>query len=84
MIKDQCISVTDLRTKTKECLAGIDKAPKYIFINNKPTAVLIDIDTYEEMTKPQLIELHKNEVSSELLKEAQKAKKTSKSELMDI
>ncbi|PIR55260.1 hypothetical protein COU74_02560 [Candidatus Peregrinibacteria bacterium CG10_big_fil_rev_8_21_14_0_10_36_19] len=84
MIKDQCISVTDLRTKTKECLAGIDKAPKYIFINNKPTAVLLDIDTYEEMTRPQLIELNKDQVTQELIKEAQKAKKISKSDLLDI
>ena len=84
MIKDQCVSVTDLRTKTKECLSGIDKAPKYIFINNKPVAVLINIDTYEEMTKPQLIELSTDEVSQELLNEAKKAKKTSQKELLDI
>lgn len=84
MIKSQCVSVTDLRTKTKECLSGIDKAPKYIFINNKPVAVLVDIDEYEEITKHQLIELSKDSVSTELLKEAQKAKKTSKKDLLDI
>jgi len=84
MIKDQCVSVTDLRTKTKECLSGIDKAPKYIFVNNKPVAVLVNIDAYESMTKPQLIELSTDEVSQELLNEAKKAKKTSQKELLDI
>ena len=84
MIKDQCVSITDLRTKTKECLTGIAKAPKYIFINNKPIAVLVDIDEYEEMTKPQLVELNRNEVSQELKAEAAKAKEAQKSELLNI
>ena len=84
MLKDQCVSVTDLRTKTKECLSGIKKAPKYIFINNKPVAVLVNIDAYESMTRPELIELNKDEVSQELLKKAEKARRTSKKELLDI
>lgn len=84
MIKDQCVSVTDLRTKTKECLIGIDKAPKYIFINNKPVAVLLDIDEYEDMIKPQLFELTKDAVTKDLLNEAEKARKTAKNDLLDI
>ena len=55
MIKDQCISVTDLRTKTKQCIDESKKEPKYIFINNKPVAVLINMTEYENnFIKPKL------------------------------
>lgn len=85
MIKDQCISVTDLRTKTKTCLEGLDKEPKYIFINNKPVAVILDIVEYEKtFLKPDLIELKKAEVGDKLAKEAALARKTGKKELVDI
>ena len=77
MIKDQCISVTDLRTKTKTCLEDLEKEPKYIFINNKPIAVIVDIVEYEKnFTKPELVELPINEVDEQLKKEASSAKKT--------
>lgn len=48
MKKDQCISVTDLRKKTKECLQGLETSPKYVFVNNKPVAVLLGIAEYEQ------------------------------------
>lgn len=79
MIKDQCVSVTDLRTKTKQCLEGLDYEPKYIFINNKPVAVLMDIIEYEKaFLQPELIELKENEVNPQLKKAASAARKTSK------
>lgn len=84
MIQDQCISVTDLRTKTKQCLDGLGKEPKYIFINNKPIAVLININKYEELMNPELIELEEKEIDENLKKEAASAKKISKEELLDI
>jgi PHD/YefM family antitoxin component YafN of YafNO toxin-antitoxin module len=85
MLKDQCVSVTDLRTKTKQCLKEAEKEPKYIFINNKPVAVIININIYEEyFSKPDLIELEQNEVTSKLKQEAEKSKKTSKKDLLDI
>lgn len=85
MLKDQCISVTDLRTKTKECMEGLQKEPKYIFINNKPIAVLIDIVEYEYIfTKPKLVELTEEEASSPIREEASRAKKTKKSDLINI
>ena len=85
MIKDQCVSVTDLRTKTKTCLEGLEKEPKYIFINNKPIAVIVDIVEYEKnFLNPELIELKKEEVSEDLSREASKAQKTRKKDLIDI
>jgi hypothetical protein len=85
MIKDQCISVTDLRTKTKKCLKGLNKAPKYVFINNKPVAVIIDITKYEKyFHKPELIELKENQVDETLVKEASAAQEISKDKLVDI
>jgi len=82
MLKDQCISVTDLRTKTKKCVEGLEKAPKYIFVNNKPIAVLVDIEEYEHhFLRPILTELSVDEVDKKLLKRAALARKTKKSDL---
>lgn len=76
MTKNQCISVTTLRTKTKQCLTGLRKDPKYIFVNNAPVAVLVDIDEYEkEFIKPELIELGREEVTPAMRKALDKAKK---------
>lgn len=85
MLKDQCISVTDLRNQTKKCLDGLEQEPKYIFINNKPVAVLMDVVVYEEnFAKPELIELKESEVDEKTKKKAAIAKKSSKNDLMDI
>jgi PHD/YefM family antitoxin component YafN of YafNO toxin-antitoxin module len=85
MLKEQCISVTDLRTKTKECLEDLQKEPKYIFINNHPVAVLVDIDVYEKhFMKPELLELDKDSVDGELMKAAEVAKKSKKKDMLNI
>lgn len=85
MLQDQCISVTDLRTKTKECLEGLDDQPKYIFINNRPIAVILNIHEYEEhFMKPELVELNKDEVSDGLLKRAAAARKLKRANLINI
>ena len=85
MIKDQCVSVTDLRTKTKECLEGIEQKPKYIFINNKPIAVIVGIDKYEtEFVKTSLIELDSSKVDASLKVEAQKAKTLKANDVINI
>lgn len=47
MLSKQCISITDLRTKTNECLQDLSISEKYIFINNKPVAVLMDVAQFE-------------------------------------
>ena len=45
MITDQCISVTDLKRNMKSILSSIKTSgPKVIFSNNKPIAVLKDIE----------------------------------------
>lgn len=85
MLKDQCISVTDLRMKTKDCLEHLDKEPKYIFINNRPIAVLLDITEYERhFLRPELIELGAHEVDVTLRKQAAAAKKSKKKDLINI
>ena len=48
MLADQCVSITDLRFKTKECLSDLWRHEKYVFINNKPVAVLVDIAQFEK------------------------------------
>ena len=85
MLKDQCVSVTDLRTKTKDCLQNLEKEPKYVFLNNRPVAVLIDINEYEEhFVKPSLVELSDDEVDVELKNRAAKARMSKKSDLLNL
>lgn len=84
MFKERCISVTELRTRTKKCLQGLRKRPKYVFVNNRPVAVLLDIDEFETLAKPDLLELSKEEVSDSLRRQAASARKTPKDELLDI
>lgn len=85
MIKDKCVSVTDLRTNTKDCLSDLDKNPKYIFINNKPVAVLIDIQQYEDMFyETDLKELGVDSVGDNLVSGAKSAKELDESELVNL
>ena len=85
MIKDKCVSVTDLRTNTKNCLDSLQKSPKYIFINNKPVAVLIDIQQYEDMFyETDLVEIDEDRISLDMKKKARKAAKLHESELVNL
>ncbi|MDP4008496.1 MAG: type II toxin-antitoxin system Phd/YefM family antitoxin [Candidatus Peregrinibacteria bacterium] len=85
MIKDKCVSVTDLRTNTKDCLDGLRKSPKYIFINNKPVAVLMDIQEYEDMFyETDLVELDESEMTKDLATKAKMALNMDASELKNI
>jgi len=47
MLTQQCISVTDLKKNANAYIQDL-WTPKFIFVNNKPKAVLVDIDTYEK------------------------------------
>lgn len=82
MIQDQCISITDLRKNTKACLKDLNKGEKYVFVNNKPIAVIMDINLYEEL--PQLIELPKAETTPEILSMAKEAEEMDISEFDNI
>mgnify|MGYP001561351889 CR=1 FL=1 len=85
MLKSQCISVTELRTNTKACLEDLEKEPKYIFINNHPVAVLLNIDEYEEyFVRPELIELKNDEADVHLKMAAKIAKKSKKKDLINV
>ena len=84
MLKDQVVSVTDLRTKTKQCLEDLDENPKFVFSNNKMIAVIIDVEDYEALMRPDLFELSDDEVSDEMLEKAEKAKTLPKEELVEL
>jgi hypothetical protein len=50
-----------------------------------PIAVLVDINAYEEQfSKPKLVELHKNKVDKNIKKQAAVAKKSKKTDLINI
>jgi hypothetical protein len=84
MIKDRCISVTDLRLNTKKCLTDLTQ-PKYVFVNNKPIAVIMNIDEYEAgFELPEITELPVNEITPEIADSITKAKKLKKSELVNL
>jgi len=85
MFQDQCISITDLRKNTTKCLQNLEKNEKFIFINNKPVAVIIDINQYEQnFHKPSLIELPKTEISTNIKKLAEETQKMNSSEFINI
>lgn len=85
MLQDQFISVTDLRIKTKASLKGLRNKPKYILVNNRPVAVLVDINEYNErMITPELSELTADEVNPILKKQAAAARKSKKADLINI
>ena len=50
MITQQVISVTDLRINTAKILDSL-RGIKYIFVNNKPKSVIMDIKYYEALQK---------------------------------
>jgi len=89
MFQDQCISVTDLRTQTKKCLEDLEKAEKYVFINNKPKAVIVDIKYYELLKEKleqlySLVEIPETKVTHELKTKIAETKKLNKSVLINI
>jgi hypothetical protein len=85
MLSNRCVSVTDLRTKTKQCLDDLDTEPKYIFTNNRPIAVLVDVNQYEEyFLRPSLIELKANQVNTKLRAGAKLARRSKPKDLVNI
>ena len=89
MLQDQCVSITDLRTNTKKCLENLNEGEKYVFVNNKPKAVIVDLKLYESLKSNikqtyQLIEMNEKEVSPKLLAKIAETKKMNKLELVDI
>lgn len=85
MKKDQFISVTDLRMHTKKSLENLEKGEKYILINNKPKAVLIDFEVYEKLKNHAgILELPLSQQTPEILSKAKQARKLSKSKLANL
>jgi|GEM_PF-4115643 len=48
MLAQQCISVTDLKKNANAYVDTLEH-PRFVFVNNKPKAVLMDISMYEKM-----------------------------------
>jgi hypothetical protein len=85
MIKDQCISVTDLRTKTKQCLANLTGLHKFIFMNNKPIAVIISVEEYDKhFSALQFSKLENHEITPELKKLANETINMDEEEFLNI
>jgi len=89
MRKEQCISITDLRTKTKDCLADLSSNPKYIFANNKLVGVLVDPDEYDKQESlgvlyPLDLSKESPESTEKLKRMAAKAQSLPREELVDL
>lgn len=85
MLQNQCISVTNLRKNTKDCLKNLSQGEKFIFINNKPVAVIIDIHTYEDFFPvTTLQQLDPEEVTEKISKKAAKIRKMRSSEFVNL
>jgi len=52
MISEQIISISDLKIKPSVYINSLkEKWDKYIFIHNKPKAVLVDVNRFEKLLK---------------------------------
>ncbi len=48
MLSSQCVSITDLKKDTSKLIKSLkDEWYKVIFVNNKPVAILVDIDNFD-------------------------------------
>ena len=77
MITQQVISVTDLRTKTAQILDSL-RGMKYIFVNNKPKSVIMDIKYYEAFQK----EMKQDALLAEIARAEKHGKRFSKVETL--
>ena len=87
MTKDQCISITDLRRDAKKCFEGLSEVGiKYVFVNNRPKAVIIDIDDFEEYYNApvELVRMRDEDVPPEVMKKIERSRKKSKNEFINI
>lgn len=85
MLRDQCISVTDLRMHTKNCLQNLSEGVKYVFVNNRPVAVIMDIDMYEDnFVETTVKELPKKTITKELKMLAKETADMSTDDFIDI
>ncbi|MFA6992203.1 MAG: hypothetical protein WC269_02895 [Candidatus Gracilibacteria bacterium] len=89
MLPEQCVSVTDLRTQTKKCLEGLEHGEKYVFVNNKPKAVIVDVVLYEKIKADlgqtyRLLEMNKKEISPRLMAKIAETRKMNKNEFINI
>ena len=50
ILSEQCISITELKKKVNTYVKDLD-SPKFIFVNNRPKAVLISIKEYEGLNR---------------------------------
>lgn len=52
MIKDKVISISELRSNATKIIDNLHKTgDQYIFVHNKPKAVLVDIDWFETVSE---------------------------------
>lgn len=52
MIKDKVISISDLRSNATKIIANLSQTwDQYIFVHNKPKAVLVDVDWFETVSQ---------------------------------
>jgi PHD/YefM family antitoxin component YafN of YafNO toxin-antitoxin module len=61
MLTEQVISITDLRKDTTSIINNL-RLPKYVFVNNKPKAVVMDMEEYETLKRQAFIQTMQKEV----------------------
>ena len=81
MLSEQAISITDLRKNTSDILSDLS-LPKYVFVHNKPTAVVMNMKEYETLKRQAFIQDTQKEV--EETKKIWKKYKTTKSFMDDL
>ncbi|MDD3646004.1 MAG: type II toxin-antitoxin system prevent-host-death family antitoxin [Candidatus Gracilibacteria bacterium] len=84
IIKDQFFSTTQLKTNTKSVLDKTrDLGEVFIMNNNKPNAVLMSIEKYNEINQYYIPEVEPEEWELKAIKEYKKEQKAGKLEYIE-
>ena len=62
MLPTDVISITDLRTKTAKILDSLKTGAKYVFVNNKPQAVILSPLEFMKIERQSQIQTIKDDV----------------------
>lgn len=84
----QCISITDLAKRTSSIIKHAPEVGiQYVFVNNKPQAVILSMKEYEKIEQDKMVEfwtVSYSELSKDTRERYDRAKKLSREAFIDF
>ena len=89
MQASDCVSISELKKSPSQVIKSLQKDKmKYIFVNNKPQAMIIDFEMWSELgIDNALVDfwiISKNNISDDAATQLNAAKNTKKSDFIDF